>query len=43
MIQYGVPMLKNPDLDMIFLYDCPETCKDKDIRLFEHDIKWHVS
>jgi hypothetical protein len=35
-------MVKNPDLDMIFLHDCPETCKDDDIRKLESDIKWHL-
>jgi hypothetical protein len=42
MIQYGVPMLKNPEIDMIFLHDCPEVCNNDDIRMLENDIKWHL-
>ena len=31
MIQYGVPMLRNPSIDMIFLFDCPPKCSVKDV------------
>lgn len=35
-------MLKNPNLDMIFLHDCPESCDERDIKRMEHDIKWNL-
>jgi hypothetical protein len=42
MIQHGVPLRKNPFVDLILIDKLPKGISSKDINNFEHDIKWQI-